>query len=132
MIDLFRSKEERFFFSMSSAIPSLIPELEGMEVVTVAYEPFVLRLAGVTYTPDFLIWMDGPKGYLSVLFEVKGSKKQKGYRETRIRLSESTSLYPMFVFIEAIVDAKSQGFASFEILSSLPFPYSFRIPTKKR
>ena len=98
MLDPFKSQEERFFWSMVNTLPQIIPELSGTRVITAMYEAFSLRFGITTYTPDFLVQFGSGSGFVCVLFEIKGSKKQNGYRETRAKLRESVSLYPMFVF----------------------------------
>lgn len=124
--DLFKSQEERFFWSMRNAIPQLVDEFTGFEVVTSAYEPLRLQLGKVVYTPDFMLHMQKEDKFLTALFETKGAKEQRGYRDTRARLKIAASLYPMFVFVEVIVLARYSRFESFEILTPHPFPYSWR------
>jgi hypothetical protein len=125
MLDPFKSQEERFFWRMVNTLPQVMPELSGTRVITAMYEAFSLRLGSTTYTPDFLVQFGSGNGFVCVMFEIKGSKKQKGYRETRAKLREAASLYPMFVFCEVLVNAKSSTFETFEILSLPPLPYLY-------
>lgn len=62
------------------------------------YEPFTLRLASGRYTPDFVLNVGCD---LVAIVEVKGSKKQKGYDRTRVKLHEAANTYPEFRFVEA-------------------------------
>jgi len=121
VLDPFKSNEERFFWSMVQTLPQIVPALDGYSLISSCYEPFSLNLGSGVYTPDFLLYLSTGVGNLVVLFEVKGSKKQRGYRETRAKLKEATALYPMFIFYEVMVVKNS--FSSFELISAPPFPY---------
>lgn len=130
-LDPFKSDEERFFWSMVPSLPQIMDELFGSRIVTFCYEPMSLQLGGgVIYTPDFLVYASFDllhQGNLALFFEIKGSKDQKGYAQTRTKLTEAASIYPMFVFVEVLVNARQSRFESFEILTPAPFPYTFRL-----
>ncbi|MBN1348395.1 hypothetical protein JXJ21_03235 [candidate division KSB1 bacterium] len=64
-----------------------------------SYEAIRLALGNAWYTPDFIYWLSDGR---VVLVEVKGSKKQKGYRDSRTRQRVATGLFPLFVFVEAL------------------------------
>jgi len=74
-------------------------EVEG-EVVETYYHPLTFHLAGESYTPDFLhLLADGRL----VLVEIKGSTKQKGYRDARSKLRAAAVMYPWVTWYEALV-----------------------------
>lgn len=119
----FKSEEEKFFWDMVNVIPQCVPAFDNCSVLSAMYEPMTLRLSATQYTPDFFVYLQTPSGKLIMVTEVKGSKKQKGYRETRTKLLDAAALYPMFIFYEVLVDAKVKRFESFELITPPPFPY---------
>lgn len=61
------------------------------------YEPVTFHIPGGAYTPDFMYIL--PTGQ-TVFVEVKGSTKQKNYRDARAKLRASAYIYRMFTFCE--------------------------------
>lgn len=61
------------------------------------YEPVTFHIPGGSYTPDFMYIL--PTGQ-TVFVEVKGSTKQKNYRDARAKLRASADIYRMFTFCE--------------------------------
>jgi len=123
MTEVFKSNEERLFWGMVNAVPQMLPDIQDGVLLSASYEAITLRLGGHSYTPDFLLHVKSFYGSLPILFEIKGSKKQKGYRETRVKLNEAATIYQMFMFYEVLIDYRSRSFTSFELISRPPFPY---------
>lgn len=81
----------------------LIAQELGQPVELTQYHPVTFRLPGETYTPDFLhIMADGGMAFI----EVKGSTKQRGYRDARAKLRAAAEMYAWATFYEAIVNGK--------------------------
>ena len=117
----FRSKEEEFFNLLSRNLPQFVPALSGYRVGRVTYEGKTFHMGAVKYTPDFnlVLWntdmeLDDTK---LVNVEVKGSKKQRGYDQTRAKLKIAAGMYPEYTWIEVVVDAREKVFDSFEIIA---------------
>lgn len=74
----------------------------GGDVALLAYEPVTFNLPGGRYTPDFqAIMSDG-----SIVFiEVKGGKRQRGYRDARSKLRAAAALWPCYLWIEWRADS---------------------------
>lgn len=123
-LDPFKSNEERVFWQMGASVLEALDELSGFKVAELTYEAIRLQTPGGFYTLDFYVRMVGPNGVgLNILLEIKGSKLQRGYRETRQKLRDVASLYPGFTFAEVIIKPGG-GLAfiqSIEFLSQPPF-----------
>ena len=76
----------------------LLGDEAGSPVALTQYHALTLHLPGGSYTPDFLhILADGRL----VVVEVKGSQKQRGYRDARAKLRAAADLYRWATFYEA-------------------------------
>ena len=65
----------------------------GEAVVLTMYEPMAFYLPGGRYKPDFMHILESG----SILFvEVKGSTKQRGYRDSRAKLRAAAEVFPFF------------------------------------
>jgi hypothetical protein len=93
----FRSKaEERWYFASHIYLYDLFP----VPSLRIFYEPVTFNIPGGKYTPDFMhIQADRQ----IVFVEVKGSKKQKNYRDARSKLRAAAAIHPYFTFVEALV-----------------------------
>lgn len=100
-----------------------------MKVSHAGYESITFHFGSVKYTPDFVVvlWDPDRESHLSAVFEIKGSKKQKGYNETRQRLNACAGIFTEHVFIECMVDQLAGLPASFEIIRNKPFFYLRRV-----
>lgn len=125
----FKSKEEEIFWGLVSSLPDLVPEFDGMQMSHAGYEPITFHFGSVSYKPDFVVVLHDPERdcCLSVVFEIKGSKLQKGYRETRKSLNTVAGMFTEHVFVECIVDRKTCLPASFEFITKKPFVYLRRL-----
>ena len=70
-----------------------------MNTLEMVYEPITFNLAGNKYTPDFMHLTD--RGEV-VFVEIKGSKRQRGYRDARSKLRLAKATHPWFTFVECI------------------------------
>ena len=81
----------------------LIAQECGQAVALTLYHPVTFRLPGETYTPDFLhILQDGAL----VFVEIKGSTRQKNYRDARSKLRAAAEVFAWVTFYEAIVNGQ--------------------------
>ena len=97
LIDHYDSREEEEWARQGML---WVRSLLGRTVAALFYHPLTLHLAGESYTPDWMcIFSDGRIAF----FEIKGSKKQKGYRDARSKLRAAAALFPCFAFYEALV-----------------------------
>jgi hypothetical protein len=95
LVDPYRSKAERDWSNLG---PVILPDELGGSVVVTHYEPMTIHLPGGKFTPDFLhILNDGRL----VFCEVKGSKRQKNYRDARSKLRAAACIHPWATWIEA-------------------------------
>lgn len=62
------------------------------------YEPLALNIPGGRYTPDFLYILENGQ---MVFVEIKGSKRQKNYRDARSKLRAAAAVFPFWTFVEA-------------------------------
>lgn len=94
------------------AVGSALLESEiGSPVVWSGYEWITFRVPGGTYTPDFMyIFENGRIAFV----EIKGSKKQRGYTNTRQKLRATATLNPWFYFFEAVGEGLSWEIESIE------------------
>jgi len=92
----YKSKNESDWATFGSMI--LFAELQTATQWQ-GYEPVTFNIPGGRYKPDFMhVLADGRIAWV----EVKGSKKQRGYRESRSKLRAAASIHPWFIWIEAI------------------------------
>ena len=78
----------------------LLTDRLGEGIALTQYHAFTLHLPGGSYTPDFLhVTSDGRM----LIVEVKGSTKQRNYRDARSKLRAAAELYRWAVFYEVIV-----------------------------
>ena len=91
----YRSKTEQAFAEMAVA---LMAAVMGDSIAVLLYEPLTFKLPGGSYTPDFMALTDG--GDVAFI-EVKGSTRQKNYRDARSKLRAAAELHPWFKFYEA-------------------------------
>lgn len=92
----YKSNSERKFATFAVA---LIGTHFGYDVMWMEYEPIRLKIPGGHYTPDFMaILRDGT----AVFVEVKGSRKQRNYRDARSKLRAAAEIYPFFTWCECV------------------------------
>lgn len=105
----FKSAHEGAFAQVAHA---LLADEFGLAVERLDYEPVTWNLPGNKYTPDFCaLFIDG-----SVMFiEVKGSRKQRGYRDARSKLREAAAMYPEYTWVEAIVTLRRGELMAIEL-----------------
>lgn len=102
--DGFASGEEAAFFANAKQIIEAVPCLRGYMMESVIYEGLAFNLpGGVRYTPDFIIRMSNDHSIIQVVVEIKGSKRQRHYRETHARVRNVSALYPQFAFLEVFM-----------------------------
>lgn len=71
----------------------------GSKVLRLVYEPITFNLPGNRYTPDFMaVLADGRV----VFVEIKGSTKQRGYRDARSKLRAAADMFREFLWCECI------------------------------
>ena len=71
----------------------------GQNVIVLQYEPCRWKIPGGQYLPDFMAVL--ANGAV-VLVEVKGSRKQRNYRDARSKLRAAAAMYPMFTWCEVV------------------------------
>lgn len=71
----------------------------GSDLVLLLYEPCRWAISGGHYTPDFMAVLEDGR---MVFVEVKGSKKQRNYRDARSKLRAAVEIYPFFTWIEVV------------------------------
>jgi len=96
LIPRYKSGSEQQFSLLGAAI---LREAFDAAVVAMFYEPVRWKIPGGQYTPDWLCLMETG---MVVFVEVKGSKKQKGYRDARSKLRAVQAMYPFFTFVEVV------------------------------
>ena len=102
LIPVYKSKCERRFANLGAL---LLGAHFGAECLWFMYEPQRFKIPGGHYTPDWLALMsDGRVVYV----EVKGSKRQKGYRAARSKVRAAQEIYPMFTWVEVV---ESEGWS---------------------
>ena len=92
----YRSKTETAWSKVGAVY---IADEFDARVVWEGYETVRLSLPGGVYTPDFHYILDNGQ---TVFVEIKGSKKQKGYRDARSKLRAAAAVYPFWTFCEAV------------------------------
>jgi hypothetical protein len=95
LVDPYRSNAERDWARLGALILS---NEFGELVLLTLYEPVTLRLPGGSYRPDFLHILEDGR---TLFVEVKGSKKQKGYRDARSKLRAAAEIFSFWTFCEA-------------------------------
>ena len=82
----------------------LLADELGVGIALTQYHPISFYLPGGSYTPDFLhVLADGRL----VFVEIKGSTKQRNYRDARSKLRAAAALYRWASFYEVIVSRDS-------------------------
>jgi len=107
----YKSKTEKYWGDVVGS--AIVADALGATVMLQLYEPIALRYAGNYYTPDFFYILDDGRG---VFVEIKGSKKARGYRETRSKLRACAKTYGWWTFCEA-VGGERNGY-EFEVIKS--------------
>jgi len=95
LVDPYRSNAERDWARLGALILS---DEFGEAVLLTLYEPIRLSIPGGHYTPDFLHILEDGR---TLFVEVKGSKKQKGYRDARSKLRAAAEIFNFWTFAEA-------------------------------
>lgn len=79
----------------------LIAEKFNCAVIFEGYEWMTFHVPGGSYTPDYVYILENG----SVVFvEIKGSGRQKNYRDARSKLRSAAAVNPWFIFCEARAD----------------------------
>lgn len=90
----YKSAAEEWWANMG---PIIIGDELGSPVVDARYEPLALRIPGGSYKFDFYYLLaDGRE----VALEVKGSKRQKNYRDARSHLRAAAEWWPQWTWYE--------------------------------
>jgi len=92
----YKSGSEEQFALLGRAI---LREHFDAAVLLMLYEPCRWKIPGGHYTPD---WMAILGTGMVVFVEVKGSRKQKGYRDARSKLRAAAEIYSAFVWCECV------------------------------
>ena len=92
----YKSGSEAQFALLGRAI---LREHFDVAVGAMFYEPCRWKIPGGHYTPDFMAILEDGR---VVFVEVKGSRKQKGYRDARSKLRAAAEIYKMFTWIECV------------------------------
>ena len=91
-------------------------EHQGYNLLETIYHPFTLYIAGGKYTPDFLhIVQISMATSIVLIVEVKGSKKQRNYRDARTHLRSAANKFDFWRFAEVRINIKS-GAVEFEVI----------------
>lgn len=96
LVPQYKSGSERQFALLGRAI---LREHFDVAVAAMFYEPCRWKIPGGNYTSDFMAVMEDGR---IVLVEVKGSRKQKGYRDARSKLRAVAEIYQFFTWIECV------------------------------
>lgn len=91
----FQSKTEEAFFNNGRIF---IEEAYDTRVIGMFYEWISFNLPSSVYTPDFMVLLENG---LLLFTEVKGSKKQRHYQQSRYKVRIAASLNPFFRFAMA-------------------------------
>lgn len=92
----YRSRAERDFANLGAAI---LGARFGVAVLEMRYEAVKFHIPGGTYTPDFLAVL---KTGQILLIEIKGSRRQKNYRDARSKLRAAAECYPWWTWCECV------------------------------
>ena len=91
----YKSQSERDW----SVFGDMILGDEGFVGVAVQlYEPLTFHILGGRYKPDFMHILDAGE---VIFVEVKGSKRQKNYRDSRSKWRAAAALHPWFTWVMA-------------------------------
>jgi len=96
LIPRYKSDSEQQFALLGAII---LRDALGIEVAEMRYEPCRWAIPGGHYTPDWLAILDDGR---VVFIEVKGSKKQRNYRDARSKLRAAAAMYPFFSWCETV------------------------------
>ena len=96
LIPRFKSSSEQQFSLLG---PAILREAFDVPVVAMLYEPVRWKIPGGHYTTDFMAILDNGE---VVFVEVKGSRKQRNYRDARSKLRAAAATYPMFTWCEVV------------------------------
>ena len=94
LVPKYKSKAEEYFAQYGWLV---VGDELGQRIAWMQYEPMTFHLPGGKYTPDFLLITDTGR---MVFVEVKGSNKEKGYRDARSKLRAAASLHPWATWYE--------------------------------
>lgn len=106
----YKSSAERVW---SSEGPLLIQAQFITKVAITHYEPVSFNIPGGRYTPDFMHILHTGE---IVFVEIKGSRRQKNYRDARSKLRAAAEVYPYFHWVEAIMPSKAVPHWSLEVV----------------
>ena len=96
LIPVYKSNCERRFADVG---PTLLGAHFGAECLVFEYEPCRWKIPGGHYTPDWLCVLSDGR---IVFVEVKGSKRQKNYRDARSKLRAAKAIRPWWVWVEVV------------------------------
>ena len=96
LIPVYKSHCERRFSGLGA---TLLAAHFGAECLRFDYEPLRFKVPGGFYTPDWLCLLSDGR---VILAEVKGSRKQKNYRDARSKLRAAKAMYPWWVWCEVV------------------------------
>ena len=92
----YRSKTEGYWAQMGNVY---IADEFNARVMWEGYERARLSIPGGFYTPDFMYILENGQ---TIFVEIKGSKRQKNYRDARSKLRAAANVYPFWTFVEDI------------------------------
>jgi len=96
LVPKYKSGSEEKFALTGRAI---LGDAFGVPVLAMWYEPCKWKIPGGHYTPDWMAVLDTGQ----VLFvEIKGSRKQKGYRDARSKLRAASEIYSIYTWCEVV------------------------------
>lgn len=96
LIPRYKSDSERQFACLGC---TLLGAHLGAKVMLLLYEPCRWVISGGHYTPDFMAVLEDGR---VVFVEIKGTKKQRNYRDARSKLRAAATIYPIFTWAEAV------------------------------
>lgn len=96
LIPRYKSKAEEDYAIFGAA---MIHQELGKVVELTMYEPMAFYIPGGRYRPDFMHILEDGK---IVFVEVKGSKKQKNYRDSRAKLRAAAEVFSFFTWIMSL------------------------------
>lgn len=124
MTSRFKSGEEVYFNDHVEQILKTIPDLAMCHVIQATYEGISFQIPGGSYTPDFYVVMENGVFHFQLCVEVKGSRHQAGYRESKQRLNAVAALYPDFWY--------AQSFITLRVRKGMPVAYKSNLVSKPR
>ena len=96
LIPRYKSKAEEDYSNFGAALIGW--ELHKKVTLTM-YEPIAFYIPGGRYRPDFMHILEDGR---IVFVEVKGSKKQKNYRDSRAKLRAAAEVFPFFTWMMSV------------------------------